>query len=49
MREQPWYLPAAAAALVIILAGLRPRRFWARSVIVYAALAVGYIGGHVFW
>ena len=49
IREDPWLLILPAAIVLGLTAWRLPRRYWARAIILYLGLGVGFVGGHVFW
>ena len=49
MREDPWLFFVPAILVLAVTAWKLPRKYWARAVLLYMGLGVGFVGGHVFW
>ena len=49
MREEPWLFALPAVLVLGATARMLPRQYWARAIILYLGLAVGFVGGYVFW
>ena len=49
MREDPWLFALRAVLIILLTTWRLPRKYWARAVILYVGLGVGFVGGHVFW
>ena len=49
MRERPWLFITPTVIIIFVTGLLLPLKYWARALLVYIALAVGVIAGHVFW
>ena len=49
MQEEPWLFILPATIVLGVTARTLPRKYWARAVILYMGLGVGFVGGHVFW
>ncbi len=49
MRDEPWLFILPAFVVLSLTFWKLPRRFWARAIILYLGLGVGFVGGHVFW
>ena len=48
-RDNPWLLAVPAGFVIALIAWKLPRKYWARAVILYLGLGVGFVAGHVFW
>ena len=49
MQEEPLLFILPAVIVLGVTARALPRKYWARAVILYLGLGVGFVGGHVFW
>jgi hypothetical protein len=49
MRERPWLFIIPGVTIIFINGLLMPLKYWARALLVYIALAIGVIAGHLFW
>jgi hypothetical protein len=49
MRERPWLFIIPGVNIILVNGLLMPLKYWARALLVYIALAIGVIAGHLFW
>ena len=49
MREQPELFLLPAILVLAVTAWKLPRKYWARAVLLYLGVSIGFVGGHIFW
>ena len=49
MRDNWWYMPLPAAAIMAFLARWIPLRYWGRVVVMFSTFGIAFLAGHVFW
>ena len=49
IQERPWLFIAPAVGILIVSGWQLPTRQWARALLIYMAVGIGFVGGHVFW
>ena len=49
MRERPWLFIAPGVTILFVTGLLFPLKYWSRALLVYIALAIGIVAGHLFW
>ena len=49
MRERPWLFTIPGVTIIFLHGLLLPLKYWARALLVYVALAIGIVAGHLFW
>jgi len=49
MRERPWLFVIPGVTAIFVNGLLLPLKYWARALLVYIALAIGVVAGHLFW
>ncbi len=49
MRERPWLFIAPGVTILFVTGLLFPLKYWSRALLVYVALAIGIVAGHLFW
>jgi len=49
MRERPWLFITPGVTILFVTGLLFPLKYWSRALLVYIALAIGIVAGHLFW